>query len=51
MKEEEFIPKTELGKKLWKQRRKIVTSGAPLLSRDEILKSLDRDRYDSQNTP
>jgi len=46
MKESEFIPTTELGKKLWEQRRKIVESGEPLLSRDEILKMLDRDRLE-----
>lgn len=44
MTEEDFIPKTELGKKLKEARRKIVESGEKLLSEDEILEFLDRDR-------
>jgi hypothetical protein len=33
---EEFVPRTELGRRLWELRKKIVASGEPLLSRDEI---------------
>jgi len=33
---EDFEPRTELGRRLWELRKKIVASGEPLLSRDEI---------------
>jgi hypothetical protein len=34
--ESEFVPQTPLGKKLWEIRQKIVASGAPLLSDEEL---------------
>lgn len=34
--ETEFAPRTALGKKLWAIRKKIVASGQPLLTWDEI---------------
>ena len=34
--EEEFYPRTELGRRLWELRKKIVASGEPLLDRDEV---------------
>ncbi len=32
----EFVPQTELGKKLWEIRQRIVASGVPLLSDEEL---------------
>lgn len=32
----EFVPQTELGKKLWEIRQRIVASGIPLLSDEEL---------------
>lgn len=34
--EEEFHPRTELGRRLWELRKKIVASGEPLLDWDDI---------------
>lgn len=34
--EEYFEPRTELGRRLWELRKKIVASGEPLLDHDEI---------------
>ena len=33
---ERFVPQTDLGRRLWKIRQRIVASGQPLLSREEI---------------
>ena len=34
--EEEFQPKTPLGRRLWELRKRIVASGVPLLEWDDI---------------
>lgn len=36
----EFVPQTELGKKLWEIRQRIVASGIPLLSDEELEQEL-----------
>ncbi|RUR72689.1 hypothetical protein ACF3DV_06445 [Chlorogloeopsis fritschii PCC 9212] len=36
----EFVPQTPLGKKLWEIRQRIVASGAPLLSDEELEQEL-----------
>ena len=38
--EPEFVPETELGKKLWEIRQRIVQSGVPLLSEEELAREL-----------
>jgi hypothetical protein len=34
--EEEFEPRTELGRRLWELRKRIVSSGEPLLDWDDL---------------
>lgn len=36
----EFVPQTPLGKKLWEIRQRIVASGVPLLSDEELEQEL-----------
>ena len=36
----EFVPQTPLAKKLWESRQRIVASGAPLLSDEELEQEL-----------
>ncbi|GAA6618400.1 hypothetical protein [Scytonema sp. NUACC26] len=36
----EFVPQTDLGKKLWEIRQRIVASGVPLLSDEELEQKL-----------
>lgn len=36
----EFVPQTPMGKKLWEIRQKIVESGVPLLSEEELEQEL-----------
>jgi len=43
-KKESYKPKTPLGKLLMKSRRKVIASGVPLLSVDEVLEDTRRRR-------
>ncbi|MUG97296.1 hypothetical protein F7734_35195 [Scytonema sp. UIC 10036] len=42
----EFVPQTPLGKKLWEIRQRIIASGVPLLSDEELEQELAERRGD-----
>ena len=47
--ESEFVPKTELGKKLYALRMQAIASGMKLLSQDEVLEEVKRRRGGAHN--
>ncbi|MEB3355889.1 MAG: hypothetical protein VKK04_04130 [Synechococcales bacterium] len=48
--EPEFMPQTPLGKKLWEIRQRIVKSGVPLLSDEELEQEIAERRGGWQET-
>lgn len=42
---EEYVPKTDFGKKLWALREKALAEGMTLMSNEEILAEIEARRY------